>query len=133
MVCFIKVDSHFYWIICGFVGDEEKQDSRLSIVLNGHSKPVRSLCWSSYEGARLISGGDDGVAQVWDVITGNIISTFTGHNLEAILAALWSPMDKNFIITGGKDNCIRIWNIDEHKPMTEAGNIDFLIIPIAFI
>lgn len=59
---------------------------------------------------------------MWDVKSKTIISTYTGHNIEAILAVLWSPLDPNFIITGGKDNCIRIWNITENKPMTEEGN-----------
>ncbi|KAI4463478.1 gem-associated protein 5 [Holotrichia oblita] len=100
-------------------GDDSKDDCRLFTILNGHTKPVNCLCWSSYEGAKLVSAGEDGIAQVWDVKNKKIISTFTGHNVEAILSVLWSPLDKDFIITGAKDNCIRIWNITENKPMSE--------------
>ena len=38
--------------------------NRIVGVLNGHVKSVRCLFWSCYENGKLVSCGNDGVAQV---------------------------------------------------------------------
>jgi WD40 repeat protein len=47
-------------------------------VLSGHSDWVRSVTFSS-DGVLLASGSDDKTIKLWDVQTGGIIKTFSGH------------------------------------------------------
>lgn len=89
--------------------------------LSGHASAIRDLAWSPFEGNKLVSASEDGVAQVWDVVSKSVIATFVGHNLECVTSVLWSPLDPDLIITGAKDNTIRIWRVSENPPLAEVG------------
>lgn len=74
----------------------------------GHTKRVRSLCWSS-DGEQVVSGYHHGAVTVWDVKTEkSVLGPFeTGH--EHVLAVICSP-DTTKIATGGfNEHAIKIW------------------------
>jgi hypothetical protein len=46
--------------------------------LRGHADPVTSLCFSP-DSFLLASGSDDNTVRMWDVLSGNLRTIFTGH------------------------------------------------------
>ena len=51
---------------------------------------------------------DDGVARVWDEVSGKVVLTLAGHRF-GVTAAQWSP-DGTRIITGSEDATVRLWD-----------------------
>jgi len=72
---------------------------------NGNS--VRSVIFSP-EGARIVSGGEDNVARIWDVAAGQCILALRGHT-DSILSVTWSH-DESIIVTGSNDGTLRLWD-----------------------
>jgi WD40 repeat protein/tRNA A-37 threonylcarbamoyl transferase component Bud32 len=64
----------------------------------GHRGRVNTLAWSP-DGARIVSGGADRTAQVWDVTAGKTLWTYRAA-LKWVLAVDWSP-DGGLIVVGG--------------------------------
>lgn len=71
--------------------------ARAAISPRGHRAAVRVLCFSP-DGRLLASGGDDGVAIVWEVASGRAIATFPDH-VPAVSALAFSP-DGKTLTTG---------------------------------
>ncbi len=71
--------------------------------LEGHTGPVNSL--SESPSGKLISGGWDGAAIVWDLATGNILFKLEDHKHAVAVLAL----DNEVFITGSQDKNINIW------------------------
>lgn len=67
--------------------------------------PVQGSAYSP-DGGRLLTGGDDGVARVYDVASGRMIEQFRDHT-GAIRAASFSSDGKS-IVTAGADKTVRI-------------------------
>lgn len=65
------------------------------------------LTWSP-DGTRIVSGGADATAQVWDAFTGQPLLVFQDHT-ASVNAVAWSP-DGQFIATGGSDSLVYVWN-----------------------
>jgi WD40 repeat protein len=78
----------------------------------------------SADGSRIAYGGTDGQACVWDVASGEKITTLKGHSGNVLSAAL-SP-DGKLVVTSGADKSIRFWN---SKTGEESGRID---VPFPF-
>lgn len=76
-------------------------------LLPAHSDVVLSLAFS-HRGARLVSGGGDNRAVVWDAGRGSIEHTLYGHG-DAVLSVAWSP-DDSLVATGSADRSARLWN-----------------------
>jgi WD40 repeat protein len=73
----------------------------------------------------LTSGGDsDGVSDsaiLWDVHTGRIIRSLTGHS-AVVVAVAFSP-DGKMALTGSADSTARLWNVENGAEIREyAGN-----------
>src|SRR5579863_5393770 len=75
--------------------------------LKGHSDDVSSVAFSP-DGARIISGGFDKTARVWDVQTSREILTLQGHTQPVSSVAFSS--DGKRIVTGSNDNTGRVWD-----------------------
>ena len=61
------------------------------------------------DGNYLFSGGQDGVARLWDVQTGQMIRVFAGH-ADAIIGVDISA-DSRYVATGSFDRTARIWDL----------------------
>lgn len=62
----------------------------------------------SNDGQRLLSAGEDRLARLWNIETGEEIRQFVGHDDQLLGAAFTS--DDRKIATAGKDQIVRVWN-----------------------
>jgi WD40 repeat protein len=54
------------------------------------------------------------MARIWDVRTGTLVRTFTGHR-DALTSVRFSP-DGNLLLTASRDHDARIWDVETGKP-----------------
>lgn len=80
----------------------------------GHTGHVLSLAFSA-DGTRVVSGGEDNSARLWDVSRGREIRPFLGHTDE-ILAVAISPDGKR-VLTGSNDRTIRLWDASSGRAL----------------
>ena len=80
--------------------------------LSGHTKPVKSLAFSS-DGTSLVSGSHDKTIKLWDIQTGGVVRTFYGH-IDQVSSVSISP-DQTTIVSGSLDRTIRLWNTQTGK------------------
>jgi len=78
-------------------------------VLSGHANSVRSLAFSS-DGRLLASGSNDHTVKLWDVQTGGIIKTFSGHTNDWFLSVSISA-DCTRIASGSDKGTAYLWDI----------------------
>lgn len=87
--------------------------------LRSHSGEVCGLRWSE-DGAKLASGGNDGLVHVWDrqcmQQSSKYLYQFKDHTAP-VRALAWCPFKSNTLATGGgpTDGSIKMWS-------TESGN-----------
>ena len=84
----------------------------------------------SPDGKRLAMGTLEGLIELWDVGTGQILHTFKGHGGE-IRMVVFSP-DSTFLVSAGADGTVRVWDNTERQdtlPVFEGaarlGHMDF--------
>jgi WD40 repeat protein len=77
------------------------------MTLKGHTGFVRAAAFSP-DGSRIVTGGDDQTARVWDARSGALALTLKGHRSGGVSAA-FSP-DGSRIVTGGDDQTAKVWD-----------------------
>jgi WD40 repeat protein/tRNA A-37 threonylcarbamoyl transferase component Bud32 len=85
-----------------------------------HSGPVLSVQYSG-DGERVLTGGADGMARLWDAGSGRPLGSI--RHSTAVIAG-FSP-DSTIIITAGTDHNVRLWDPSTHqtigRPMAHQG------------
>jgi eukaryotic-like serine/threonine-protein kinase len=76
------------------------------LTLRGHDGPLKSACFSP-DGSRIVTGGWDKTAKVWDARTGTPILSLKGHT-DAVEAS-YSP-DGSRIVTASWDKTAKVWD-----------------------
>lgn len=83
--------------------------------LTGHSKAVSTVAWSA-DGTRLLTGGADASAMVWDVATGQRVATMParreregGH--EATIESTVFVPGTSLAATASHDGSVRLWDV----------------------
>ncbi|EGR31921.1 hypothetical protein IMG5_099490 [Ichthyophthirius multifiliis] len=79
-------------------------------LLEGPTDEIRFLNWHP-KGNVVIAGSADNSVWMWNAISGQYMSTFTGHQ-QPLTCGQFSP-DGNLILTASEDASVRIW-----KPKT---------------
>ncbi len=72
-----------------------------------HNGYINSVDFS-HDGKHLVTGGDDGVAIIWDYANAKKVRTLEGHR-SGVNLAIYSPDDK-VILTASRDRTLRLWN-----------------------
>jgi WD40 repeat protein len=83
------------------------------LVLRGHTGAVYSVALSA-DGERVLSGGNDQTARLWEVATGRQVCLFSGHRNAVTGVAL--SRDGRQALTGSTDGTARLWS-------TETGGV----------
>jgi eukaryotic-like serine/threonine-protein kinase len=92
-------------------GDERDQEMS---TFTGHSGEIRFVAFSpdGPDGLRVVSGGNDGLVNVWDAQTRRVSAEFRDHmdkgGSRAIFCVAWHPKGQR-IATGGND-ALRVWD-----------------------
>ena len=105
------------------VNPVEKVEDNLGLLINnnnqitatGHSYYVESVAFSP-DGNYVVSGSRDNTAKVWEVATGNVITTFTGHS-SYVYSVAFSP-DGNYVVSGSRDSTAKVWEYDTGNVIT---------------
>ncbi|KIK44104.1 hypothetical protein CY34DRAFT_35311, partial [Suillus luteus UH-Slu-Lm8-n1] len=67
----------------------------------------------SPDGKKVASGSFNGAVKLWNINTGKVIKTWTGHSKE-VRAVSWSP-DGGRVVSGSYDGTFRVWNVESGK------------------
>ncbi len=97
--------------------------------LYGHTQGVRAVACSP-DGTRLLTGGLDNTARVWDARTGAMLLTLTGHKGQ-VRAVAFSPDGKR-VVTGSADNTACVWDADTGKQVLELKGHSHVVGSVAF-
>ncbi|KAM7519663.1 hypothetical protein LguiB_018625 [Lonicera macranthoides] len=76
--------------------------------LEGHSMPVRSLVYSTFDSRVLVSGSDDGHVHMYDAEGKTLFGSMSGH-ASWVLSVDVSP-DGAAIATGSSDKTVKLWD-----------------------
>jgi WD40 repeat protein/serine/threonine protein kinase len=82
-----------------------------------HLGAVRAVAFAGAD--RLVTAGDDNVAQLWDLHTGTRVHTFQGHS--AAVESLMCSADGKIMLTGARDGTFRIWSTDSGDCLSTVG------------
>jgi WD40 repeat protein len=66
---------------------------------------------ASWDGARVASGGDDGIVHCWDIQSGQLSASWQGHT-QPIIGLAISP-DGKTLASSGYDQAIRLWTLTD--------------------
>ena len=98
-----------------------------------HPGKVNSIAFSK-DGSKLVSAsgvaGLFGEVRIWDVKSGELLTTITGHR-DAIYTAKLSPRGKQ-LATGSYDKRIILWDVDSKQPIHTIEGHNGAIYDIAF-
>jgi WD40 repeat protein/serine/threonine protein kinase/tetratricopeptide (TPR) repeat protein len=86
---------------------------RLKAVFS-HTSPVVA-CAHSPDSRKVISGSEDGTAQLWDAATGKSLGSPLKH-AKTVIAVAFSP-DGKTVLTGSYDNTARLWDATDGEPL----------------
>ncbi|XP_076270678.1 gem nuclear organelle associated protein rigor mortis [Rhynchophorus ferrugineus] len=90
-----------------------------AVVHYENPKTITSVSWDPHTGKRLVILDERAVAQIYDVESGTIISTYINSGLEWLLHACWSPVDDDLVMVGTQKGKLIIWKISEHPPVPD--------------
>ncbi len=84
------------------------------MTLKGHTDTVPAAAFSP-DGRRIVTGGADKTAKVWDSQTGKYLLTLKGHT-DRVSSAAFSP-DGQRVVTGSWDKTAQVWDLKTGKAM----------------
>jgi WD40 repeat protein len=80
--------------------------------LTGHRGVVNAV---AFVGAhQLLSGGEEGVARLWDMRTKKTVFNILGRT-EAVTCLAVAPGGHHEALVGGRDNAVQFWDLDNRK------------------
>jgi len=97
--------------------------------LMGHSHIVSSLAISA-DGKLLVSGSWDKTIKIWQLDTGELISTLKGHG-DRVYAIALSP-DGKIIASGSADKTIKLWHLQTGELLGTFTGHDNTVTALAF-
>ena len=95
----------FYW---------QRQLQRELLGLHGHDTSVLAVAYS-FDGHRIVTGGADGTARVWNSATGQQLFALKGHGGPVSSVAF--SRDGRRILTASWDHAARLWDARPDAPL----------------
>lgn len=83
--------------------------------LVGHAGWVNA-CAVTPEGRHVVSGSDDRTLKVWDLATGQAVTTLEGH-ASGVLACSITP-DGRHVVSASSDNTLKVWDLAAGREVT---------------
>ena len=122
------------FVLSFMVGNVFADEFKISkpFVQLGHTSNVRSVDITE-NSKYAISGGDDNTLKLWDINTGRLIRTLSGHGVDVSSVAI-SP-DAKYAVSAsenifGYDKTLRFWNITLGKEMNTVSGLSHAITSI---
>jgi len=94
-----------------------------------HRGAITSIAFSP-NGKLLASGSRDRTVKLWDVATGGVLASLSGHS--HIITCLAFRPDGKLLATGSEDKTIKIWDVTEKKELTTLSGHSGAVVSIAF-
>ena len=95
----------------------------------GHGGPVRTLALSP-DGTRVLSGGFDYTARLWEFGTQTELAVLQGHDAPVNIVAFLS--DGRRALTGGADGKLILWDLEQGAILSEVVAHTSQLIALAF-
>ena len=74
----------------------------------------------------LASGSDDETCRIWDVNSGQLLKTISGHNYSVISVSF--SADGKLLASGSSDKTCRIWDVNSGQLLkTLSGHTNYVI------
>ncbi|MET0626524.1 MAG: AAA-like domain-containing protein, partial [Pyrinomonadaceae bacterium] len=99
------------------------------LTLKGHTNTVEAVAFSP-DGKRIVTGGIDDAAKVWDAVTGQELFTLKGHK-ETVADVAYSPDGKQ-IVTGSHDGTARVWDAATGQQMLVLRGHEGIVSGVAY-
>ncbi|MEZ0230551.1 MAG: hypothetical protein ACAI25_18155, partial [Planctomycetota bacterium] len=96
--------------------------------LEGHTGEVLALAVSG-TGKRIVSGGADGTARIWDTSTARTLHTLKGHGGPVI--AVDYARDGKLVVTAGEDRKVHLWETNHGKAVKTLAELPARITAVA--
>lgn len=103
----------------GFIRKYELSTGKLITTWKAHDDNVLALRLSA-KGDRLLSGGADRMARLWDPATGKLVAFYEGHTNHVTSVAF--NKDATQIATAGADREVKLWNTQSGEQETSLGD-----------
>ncbi len=103
--------------------------SEKDFLAQGHSSDVYCLSFHP-QGKSFISGSRDNTIKLWDMDTGECLSTFRGHS-SVVYSVAFNPDGKSFI-SGSGDETIKLWDMDTGECLATFHEHSSAVTSVAF-
>jgi WD40 repeat protein len=113
----------------GFIRKFDLAQDKLIATWKAHEDTVYSLRLSA-KGDRLLSGGADKLAKLWDTTTLKLISIFEGHTNHVLSVAF--NHDATQIATAGADKEVKVWEVSSGNQEVKLGDKKTVYTAIAW-
>jgi WD40 repeat protein len=99
-------------------------DSQTGTVKHSLRSPLGSAryCTISHNGQWIAAGGSSDSANIWDLQTGDLLTTLTGLE-KFVVAMAFSPDDRRLLI-GTSDDRIRLWETETGREIMQVDYLD---------
>jgi WD40 repeat protein len=87
----------------------DKDAGKESGKLEGHAAPIKALALSP-GGDLLVSGSQDGVIMLWEMLTKKKIIEIKEHTDEITALAYCTAHDNDLFVSGSNDRTVRVWD-----------------------
>jgi WD40 repeat protein/serine/threonine protein kinase len=107
------------------------EGSGVWIVAGGNSPAGRITSVSlSPDGQHLLTGSEDNLVRLWEIMSGEVIRQFEGHT-EWVAAVCFSP-DGQYACTGGWDQTVRLWEIMSGREVQRFDGHGWVVSAVRF-